>query len=98
MFVFEHSFSHCREWPGWKWSRNDRSSVLTRFLGGKLTQNIIEGEVFSLDLKADKNDFSIVTKNKKKKEREAALKMKKETGARKKENPKGSETKVMLRY
>ena len=31
-----------------------------------------------------------MTKNKKKKEREAALKMKKETGARKKENPKGS--------
>ena len=36
-----------------------------------------------------------MTKNKKKKEREAALKMKKETGARKKENPKGSETKVI---
>ena len=42
-----------------------------------------------------KNDHRIVTKNKKKKEREAALKIKKATGARKKENPKGSETKVI---
>jgi len=41
--------------------------------------------------------LGIVTKNKKKKEREAALKIKKETGARKKENSKGSETKVVRR-
>ena len=51
-----------------------------------------------LGLDIDKNDLRIVTKNKKKKEREAALKIKKATGARKKENTKDSETKVMLCY
>ena len=51
-----------------------------------------------LGLDVDKSDIRIVTKNKKKKEREAALKIKKATGARKKENPKGSETKVIEQF
>ena len=51
-----------------------------------------------LAVDVDKNYLRIVTKNKKKKEREAALKMKKATGARKKENPKGSETKVIEQF
>ena len=51
-----------------------------------------------LAVDVDKNDLRIVTKNKKKKEREAALKIKKATGARKKENPKGSETKVIEQF
>ena len=51
-----------------------------------------------LAVDVDKNDLRIVTKNKKKKEREAALKMKKATGARKKENPKGSETMVIEQF
>ena len=51
-----------------------------------------------LGLDVDKSDIRIVTKNKKKKEREAALKIKKATGARKKENPKGSETKVIEHF
>ena len=51
-----------------------------------------------LAVDVDKNDLRIVTKNKKKKEREAALKIKKATGARKKENPKGSETKVIEHF
>ena len=51
-----------------------------------------------LGLDVDKSDIRIVTKNKKKKEREAALKIKKATGARKKENPMGSETKVIEKF
>ena len=39
--------------------------------------------------------FRIVTKNKKKKEREEALKSRKATGARKKESQKGEEIKVI---
>ena len=37
-----------------------------------------------------------MTKNKKKKERETALKIRKATGARKKENKKGEEIKVYI--
>ena len=73
-----------RGWPGWSWSRRDPSSVLTKSLGNLLK--------FILDLIAD--SFRIVTKNKKKKEREEALKSKKATGARRKENQQGEEIKV----
>ena len=44
----------------------------------------------------ESDSFSIVTKNKKKKERAEALKSKKVTGTKKRENQKGEEIKVNI--